>query len=161
MSPKSQSDYFTHIKSLWKWAVENDYVDKSPAVVLKAVDQTAAWDQRPAFTDEQLTEYFQALVQDGDPATGWVPRLMLFAGLRTEGAAKLVPEDIREVDGVYVLDINRKHGRLKTKNADRLVPIHSEILPALRKYIAGKPADTNLWGLKPNATRAPAIDHGP
>jgi integrase len=52
LSPKTQNDYFTHIKSLLKWAVENDYLDKSPAVVLKDVDGTAAWDQRPAFADE-------------------------------------------------------------------------------------------------------------
>jgi hypothetical protein len=61
LSPKTQNDYFTHIKSLWKWAAENDYVEKSPAVVLKDVDETAAWDQRPAFTDGQLTAYFSAL----------------------------------------------------------------------------------------------------
>jgi hypothetical protein len=30
----------------------------------------------------------------------WVPRLMLFAGLRTEEAAKLVPEDVRQEQGV-------------------------------------------------------------
>jgi hypothetical protein len=58
LSPKTQNDYFTHIKSLWKLAAENDYVEKSSAVVLKDVDETAAWDQRPPFSDEQLTRYF-------------------------------------------------------------------------------------------------------
>lgn len=151
LSPKSQNDYFTQIKSLWKWAVENDYIDKSPAVVLKAVDETAAWDQRPAFTDDQLVEYFNVLSSHEDPTTLWVPLLMLYAGLRTEEAAKLVPEDVREEQGVYVVDINRNHGRLKTRNADRLVPIHSAILPALLKYTEGRPVGVNLWGLKPNA----------
>lgn len=150
LSPKSQNDYFTHIKSLWKWAAENDFVEKSPAVVLKDVDESAAWDQRPAFNDGQLKAYFGALKADTDPATLWVPRLMLFGGLRTEEAAKLVPEDIREEQGVYVLDINRRNGRLKTKNADRLVPIHSVILGPLLKYTEGKSKGSNLWGLKVN-----------
>jgi integrase len=75
---------------------------------------------------------------------------MLFAGMRTEEAAKLVPEDIREEQGVYVLDINRQHGRLKTKNADRLVPIHSSILKELLKYASGRTRGENLWGLKVN-----------
>jgi integrase len=96
LSPKSQNDYYTHFESLWKWAVENDYVDKSPAVVLKDVDETAAWDQRPAFTDGQLAAYVPAVEATGDAAMMWVPRLMLFAGLRTEEAAKLTPDDIRE-----------------------------------------------------------------
>jgi integrase len=151
LSPKSQNDYFTHIKSLFKWAVENDYVEKSAAVVLKDVDESAAWDQRPAFTDEQLTAYFGALKGEPEAAALWVPRLMLFAGLRTEEAAKLVPEDIREEQGVWVFDINRRHGRLKTKNADRLVPIHSAILNALLKYADGRPKGVNLWGLRINA----------
>jgi integrase len=152
LSPKTQNDYYTHIKSLWKWAVENDYVDKSPAVVLKDVDETAAWDQRPAFTDGQLSAYLGPLkdAAEGDPAMLWVPRLMLFAGLRSEEAAKLTPEDIREEEGVVVLDISRRIGRLKTKNADRLVPVHSAILKELLQYTSGQPNGANLWGLKPN-----------
>lgn len=66
---------------------------------------------------------------------------MLFGGLRLEEAAKLAPMDIKTVDGVVVLDINRRVGRLKTKNADRLVPVHSAILPHYdtigRMYRAG------------------------
>jgi integrase len=151
LSPKTQNDYFTHIKSLWKWGAENDYVEKSPAVVLKDVDEAAAWDQRPAFTDGQLTAYFGALRAEGDAAMLWVPRLMLYAGLRTEEAAKLTPEDAREEQGVYVLDINRRHGRLKTKNADRLVPVHSAILGDLLKYAAGRTRGENLRGLKVNS----------
>lgn len=150
LSPKTQNDYFTHIKSLFKWAVENDYLDKSPAVVLKDVDETAAWDQRPAFTDKQLPAYFAEIHAQSDPAMLWVARLMLFAGLRTEEAAKLTPEDIRQEQGVWIVDINRKVGRLKTKNADRLVPIHGAILPELLKYTEGRPQGVNLWGLTAN-----------
>lgn len=150
LSPKTQNDYFTHIKSLFKWAVENDFLDKSPAVVLKDVDETAAWDQRPAFTDDQLAAYFSALRERADPAMLWVARLMLFAGLRTEEAAKLTPEDIRQEQGVWVVDINRRVGRLKTRNADRLVPLHSAILPELLKYAEGRPPSVNLWELTAN-----------
>jgi hypothetical protein len=103
---------------LWKWAVENDYVVTSPAVVLKDVAETAAWDQRPAFTDEQLVAYVTALDAEGTPADRWAARLMLFAGLRTEEAAKLEARDVRDVDGVLVLDVNRRVGRLKTANAE-------------------------------------------
>jgi integrase len=77
---------------------------------------------------------------------------MLFSGLRTEEAAKLVPEDVRQEQGVYVIDVNRKRGRLKTKNADRLVPIHSAILKELLQLTKGMPAGSNLWGLKPNGS---------
>jgi len=151
LSPKSQNDYFTHIKSLWKWAVENDYLDKSPAVVLKDVEELTAWDQRPAFTDEQLRAFFEALDSEAEPAMRWIPRLMLFAGLRTEEAAKLRPEDIRTEQGVAVVDVNRATGRLKTKNADRLIPLHSAIARPLVEYAKTRRQGANLWGLTPNA----------
>jgi integrase len=77
---------------------------------------------------------------------------VLFAGLRTEEAAKLTPEDIREEEGVVVLDINRRIGRLKTKNADRLIPVHSASLKELLEYTSGRPKGTNLWGLKSNSS---------
>jgi integrase len=152
LSPKSQNDYFTHIKSLWKWSVENDYVDKSPAVVLKDVAETAAWDQRPAFADAQLTAYFQELQASAtdDPAMLWVPRLMLYAGLRTEEAAKLTASDVREVEGVVCIDVNAREGHLKTQNAPRLVPVHSAIRKELLAYAASRP-EGNLWGLVMNA----------
>jgi integrase len=97
-----------------------------------------------------LKAYFGALKAEAEPAMLWVPRLMLYAGLRTEEAAKLTPEDVREEQGTWVFDINRKHGRLKTQNADRLVPIHSAILGDLIRYTAGKARGENLWGLKVN-----------
>jgi integrase len=153
LSPKSQNDYFTHIKSLWKWAVENDYVDNSPAVVLKDVAETAAWEQRLAFTDEQIAAYFAALDRLGHVAMQWVPRLMLFGGLRLEEAAKLTPADVRVVDDVTVLDINRRVGRLKTANADRLIPVHSALLEPLMSYVRDRAGSSvgaagNLWGLQ-------------
>lgn len=151
LSPKSQNDYFTHIKSLWKWAAEHDYIDKSPAVVLKDVAELSAWDQRPAFSDDQLRAFFAVVDREDDPAMWWVPRLMLFAGLRTEEAAKLRPEDIYVRDGVAVVDVNRATGRLKTANADRLVPLHPAIAEGLQRYAATRPKGSNLWGLVPNA----------
>jgi len=153
LAPRSQNDYFTHIKSFWRWAVEHEYIDKSPAVILKDVELTAsAWDQRPAFKDDELKRYFALLDQEQDDvAMRWVPRLMLFAGLRLEEAAKLTPADIRQENGVYVIDINGKVGRLKTKNADRLVPIHSAILEALLAHVATIAPGANLWGLTPNS----------
>lgn len=83
-------------------------------MVLKDVAETAAWDQRPAFTDEQLRVYWAELRGSRDAPAYWVSLLMLACGVRTEEAAKLEACDVRPEEGVYVLDINRRVGRLKT-----------------------------------------------
>lgn len=80
------------------------------------------------------------------------PAVVLYGGLRLEEAAKLRRENLRQEAGMYVLDINRKAGRLKTKNANRLVPVHSAILEPLLKQAQGVPATANLWGLSPSAS---------
>jgi hypothetical protein len=69
---------------------------RSPAVALKNVDETAAWDQRPAFTDAQLSAYFGALKAEDVPAMLWVPRLdsLRRAAYRGSGAtpAGVIPQ---------------------------------------------------------------------
>jgi integrase len=151
LMPSSLNDYFTHMKSFFKWAVENDYIDKSPAVVLKEVDERDAWDQRPAFSDYELKCYFRELRAETDPAMLLIPKLMLFCGLRLEEAAKLRPDDIKQEQGVYLVDINHQVGRLKNKHSARLVPLHSAIEAEIRSQAAGVKRGENLWGLQANA----------
>jgi integrase len=59
----------------------------------------------------------------------WLPLLALFTGMRLEEIAQLRCRDIRQVDGVRVIDVNASDGkRLKNQNSQRLIPIHSELL---------------------------------
>jgi integrase len=76
---------------------------------------------------------------------------MLYGGLRLEEAAQLRPQDIREQDGVWVIDVNEEAGALKTENAARLVPLHSAIRQSVVAF-AREVAGENLWGLSEDAT---------
>lgn len=60
----------------------------------------------------------------------WLPLLGLYAGLRIKEASQLYLSDVREVDGVWCLDINMKTADKMLKNAQsaRLVPLHSELI---------------------------------
>ncbi|WP_339614259.1 site-specific integrase [uncultured Parvibaculum sp.] len=76
-------------------------------------------------------EFFRArpgphLIKD---AYYWLPLLGLYHGARLGELAQLQVEDVREVQGVWCLDINDldlKH--LKNEQSRRLVPIHPRIL---------------------------------
>jgi integrase len=148
LSPKSVNIWFTNVKSLFKWAVENDYIDKSPMIVLKEVDEADADQQRPAFDDGELDAFFTLLTEDTSPAMQWVPRLMLYAGLRLEEAAGLRGCDIREESGLLVIDV-RKHAerRVKTTAAKRIVPVHDALASALATYARSVKPEENLWRL--------------
>jgi len=111
-------------------------------------------EQRRAFTNPELVAFFGVLAESStDIAMQWVPRLMLYSGLRTEEAAGLRGCDIREESGMWVVDV-REHQdrRLKTAAATRVVPVHESILPQLLARACTVTPDANLWGLAKDST---------
>ena len=70
-----------------------------------------------------------------------MPLLALFTGARLEELCQLAVEDIKQVDGIWCMDINenRKNTSLKSKAAKRMIPIHPFLLNELNlvtEYIA-------------------------
>jgi integrase len=63
----------------------------------------------------------------------WIPLLGLFTGARINELCQLYVSDIKEVDGVWVVDINGEGSKkLKSLNAQRQVPIHSILINQLK-----------------------------
>jgi len=103
-----------------------------------------ARDQRDAWTAEELTNLFASPVWRGcrgetrrsEPGTHvikdakfWLPILALFHGARLEEFADLRRRDIGREGGTWFVRITEAEGRrLKTKNAERMVPLHPEVL---------------------------------
>ncbi|MBB3065988.1 integrase [Limibacillus halophilus] len=61
----------------------------------------------------------------------WLPLLSLFSGARLGELCQLLVEDVREESGTWIIHITTdgdEAKRLKTKNAYRVVPLHSELI---------------------------------
>lgn len=60
----------------------------------------------------------------------WLPLLGLYAGLRIKEASQLHLSDVKEMDGVFCLDINRRTAdkSLKNDQSVRVVPVHPELV---------------------------------
>jgi integrase len=129
LSAKTQNMHIVDIKSLFKWAVKQELLLKSPASAIEEVKDDS--EGRKPFTDEDLRAIFGTLREDakGDAARWWVPHVLLFTGARLEEVCQLHAEDVRQEHGVWFLDINRDGSkRLKTDNSERLVPVHSRLI---------------------------------
>jgi integrase len=101
-------------------------------------------DGRQPFTPEELVSIFaQPQYQTGDgrhitkgnqtwaPFEYWLPLLGLFAGCRIGEVSQLHLTDVREIEGVWALDINdyTKDKRVKTKETSiRRIPIHPKLI---------------------------------
>lgn len=99
---------------------------------------------RQPFTPEELVSIFaQPQYQTGDgrhitkgnqswaPFEYWLPLLGLYAGCRIGEVSQLHLNDVREIDGVWALDINdyTKDKRVKTKETSiRRIPLHPKLI---------------------------------
>lgn len=153
LEPKTANLRLEVWKSVFKWAVGMDHIERSPAEHLTRFAMEAAQDQRAAFTDDELRLYFARLKRDKKhPAHRMIALLMPYAGLRLEEAAALRACDVRIEQGVSAVDVTPEAGNLKTANARRLVPLHSAIVGevtawARRRETEGGPK-VNLWGFE-------------
>jgi len=86
---------------------------------------------RAAFTLEQLEQIFTEMNNSRQTHSYyyWLPRIALFSGMRLNEICQLLLNDIKEIDGIFVFDINdEKEKRLKTKASKRYTPIHSRLI---------------------------------
>lgn len=129
MSVKTINDYLGWTSTLFKYAARMGYIDRNPAEGLQLPKSKRADEYRSAFTKEDLEKIFrsEAYMQDTHRSSYcfWLPVMALFTGCRLEELCQLHLEDIRQEEGVWVLDINDKdEKKAKTKAAKRLVPLH-------------------------------------
>jgi integrase len=66
------------------------------------------------------------------PHEFWLPLLGLFGGLRLKEASQLYLSDVRQVNGVWCLDLNEdtRDKSLKNEQSARLVPLHPALVVA-------------------------------
>ncbi|MFU0967687.1 tyrosine-type recombinase/integrase [Kluyvera ascorbata] len=76
-----------------------------------------------AFTDVEITKLISAFNELGEDELRDVTAIAAYSGMRINEIASLKSENIREVEGVLCFEVTEG----KTRNAARLVPLHSAI----------------------------------
>lgn len=158
LEPRSVNKYRQLLRSLFKWAMEHEYVVVNPATVLRDVKEPPPREGREDFTDEDLVTYFARLpqMQEPRPFLYWIPRIMAYTGMRLGEASQLRKQDLREAMGLRVLDLNTEDGKtLKNAASRRQVPIHRRLVElGLLEFIDGSP-EGFLWPEKYRTTDNP------
>jgi len=116
----------TTLSTVMKWAVNNDYLNKALTEGLTPTKGTES--SREAFSQDQvkaLMDHANTLPMDSWQR--WAVSLGVITGTRIEELRQLTKADIKQVAGVWVIDINRNDGKTaKTKNALRVIPLTDE-----------------------------------
>jgi len=79
-------------------------------------------------------------------ARHWIPLIGLYTGMRLEEIGQLTKDDIKNIGGVDIIDVNRNGGKqLKTAAAVRAIPIHQTLLDmGFLEYVKGLESKS-LW----------------
>ena len=113
----------TRLSTVMDWAVHNGYIDKSFDKGLKLSKDADS--SREAFSQDQvqlLMSYANGLT--ADVWQRWALSLGVITGTRIEELRQLTKADVKQIGGVWVIDINRNDGKtVKTKNALRVIPL--------------------------------------
>ncbi|MFC5707300.1 site-specific integrase [Aeromonas eucrenophila] len=138
ISFKTKSDYLAAHKQFFRWCVTLAYCSRNPFEGLTAGKKPSrrADNDRVRWHRPQLAQLFASLrskqsqkgkklrIQDW-----WVPLLCLYAGLRPSEACQLKTQNIKQIEGVWCLEVEAGEAdqQLKTDNAYRTVPLHSAL----------------------------------
>lgn len=125
------------IKALLKFAMEKGWVVANVATGIKAPEDTRPKaNVRRSFSREERLQLVSRAIgdfgEDGDIT--WLIRILAYTGARLEEIAQLARENVRQIDGVWAIEIDDLGGRnLKTRDSVRVLPLH----PAIRdEFIA-------------------------
>ena len=137
----------SYLKAVFNVAVENDFVTVNP---VKGIKPPAASDKkaRLPFTVDELHTLFKSEVYSGARPLGgggeaafWLPLMALYTGSRLEELAQLQRKDLEKDDALgWFMSISdiAEDASVKSENARRRVPIHSELLNfGLVEYLDG------------------------
>lgn len=137
LAPKTIKDkYISAAKSFFRYLEALDHITKNPFANVKVSVSKKKKDKRKPFEDEDLHILFAkdyTLQSVPQPSHFWIPHMMYYMGSRVAELGQLTVNDIREEDGVWVVDLNEEGlegANLKNEASRRLVPIHSQLVKA-------------------------------
>lgn len=139
------------LMTVLEWSVNTGMIERHYAKGLKI--RKDAESDRKAFTEAQVATIMTKAQEDHSDASQ-VIQLAALTGARLNEVLTLTKEDVREVAGVLVIDINEAHDHksLKNKGSARLVPLVAAYgfdLEAFLELVAALPAGGRLF---PNVT---------
>jgi integrase len=158
MSPARVDLYLGYAAQVWNWAIKHHYAEVNPFSGLQygKKKRKRPDKQRDAFTKDDLRKMFVDSPNFGQDEWGkckhpyyfWIPLLGLYTGAREEEIGQLYVDNVKQVNGVWVLDINQDRPDQSVKKSEqRLVPLHDFIVKDLRfiDYVRSLPHERRVF----------------
>ncbi|MGV6804085.1 MAG: DUF6538 domain-containing protein [Ruegeria sp.] len=143
LSAKTVSDvYLSTIRSLFSWAVENEILTENPAANVRQAKPKKQHTRERGYVEAEANKVLKAsrtytpnedergYVREKShlvAAKRWAPIICAFTGARVSEITQLRKEDVRKIDGQWVIRITPDAGSVKT-GGYRDAPLHPQII---------------------------------
>ena len=116
--------------TLFAWAVRHGHIASNVAEGQTLAVGKRRDASREVYADEEARRLIAAVLPETVPWRKWIPLIGLYSGARLNEIAQLEVGDFQEVDGVPVFVVNEEGEgkRVKTHNANRVVPVHPKLV---------------------------------
>lgn len=143
VSAKTVERHLVTIKALLTFCVSEGWISNNVANGIPLPkDNRPKASKRRSFTKSELEQLLARTHEEygeGGDMT-WLVKLAAYTGCRLEELAQLATSNVREVEGVWVIDINDLDGRhVKTQSSVRMVPLHPDIREDFVKWVQSNP----------------------
>lgn len=143
-STKSVIEYLSASRQFFKWLKLRGDMPTNPleGITVKRKKRMAS-EERLRWSREQLKKLFKHLsftkptvrcrkgqTYQQQLEEYWIPLILLHSGARSSEICQLDVSDIKQIDGIWCIDINDsgEGKRLKSPSSKRVVPIHSKLI---------------------------------
>jgi len=130
MSVTTVNKHISRFSSLMKHCMKEGYIDNNPAVGLKIKQKKRPDEERKAYSLTDLKSILSNLPpKEYKPERYWIPIISMFSGLRLDEVCQLHTDDIKQIEGIWCIDVNdNEDKKLKTLSSKRVIPIHPTLL---------------------------------
>ncbi|MCT7583276.1 site-specific integrase [Aliarcobacter butzleri] len=139
ISISTAQKYLGYICSFFKWCNLEGYLEKHIAEGLEIKEDKFKKEARVHYSIEDLNKLFNESpiytvdvkeTLKNNPERFYIPLIAMYQGMRINEIAQLYVEDIKLVDEVYCIDINKNTEDKKLKNVSsiRVIPIHKKLI---------------------------------
>jgi len=134
ISVKTRNEYMVAYSTYGKWLEDMGYLNKNPfSNMTTSINNEEQ--ARDAFSIVEIKRILSAIEDSKIKGSRkksryWGIMIAAYTGMRREEIAQLHVEDIKLIDDLYCIDINKNTDdkRLKSKSSKRIIPVHQNIL---------------------------------
>lgn len=157
VSAKTVERHLISLRAFLTWCEEQDFVESNVATgVRPPKDLRPKADKRRAFERAELKAFLSRVVEEegADSDKAWFVRLCAYTGIRLEEAAQLARKNVRQLDGIWIIDIDDLDGRnLKSHTSVKKVPLHEVIRDDFVSWVQKGTGDRVFSSFRPYSGR--------